>query len=95
MQRPTKRNQASLYGLILNTPNLVESESRWLRCGHDLAAVAFDGDQGWFNGFVADGLNRISRGATKVSDNQPPKDTASAFEALQSSISRTPLTAVD
>ena len=42
-------------------------ESAWIRHGPDLIAVAQDQEHGWFNGFLEDTLNKISRKATVVS----------------------------
>ncbi|KAL8769160.1 MAG: hypothetical protein Q9209_004794 [Squamulea sp. 1 TL-2023] len=66
MRRPTIRNQTSLYNFIFNTGSLVESESRWIREGVDLAAVAREEEHGWFNGFLEDTLKKISRKATQT-----------------------------
>ncbi|KAL8919010.1 MAG: hypothetical protein Q9172_005165 [Xanthocarpia lactea] len=65
IRRPTIRNQASLYNFVQNTQSLIEPEYRWIREGMDLAAVAREEEHGWFNGFLEDNLNRISRKATQ------------------------------
>ncbi|KAL8859136.1 MAG: hypothetical protein Q9178_004399 [Gyalolechia marmorata] len=65
IRRPTIRNQASLYNFVQNTESLIEPEYRWIRQGMDLAAVAREEEHGWFNGFLEDNLNRISRKATQ------------------------------
>ncbi|KAL8785187.1 MAG: hypothetical protein Q9213_003534 [Squamulea squamosa] len=66
IRRPTVRNQTSLYNFIYHTRSLVESEAKWIREGADLAAVAREEEHGWFNGFLEDTLNKISRRATQA-----------------------------
>lgn len=66
IQRPTKRNQNSLYNLIHSSESLAQSESEWVYYLDDLAALANDSKRGWFNGFVEDTMKRISRTATNV-----------------------------
>lgn len=66
IKRPTERNQNSLYNLMQHTAGVATMESEWIQHGPDLAAVAQDQEYGWFNGFLEDNLNRISRKLTKV-----------------------------
>ncbi|KAL9001004.1 MAG: hypothetical protein Q9169_000488 [Polycauliona sp. 2 TL-2023] len=66
MRRPTVRNQTSLYNFIHHTRSLVDSESKWIREGADLAAVARQEEHGWFNGFLEDTLHKISPNATQA-----------------------------
>lgn len=67
MEKPTKRDQNSLADLIHNTRNLAGAESDWIRQGEDLVALGHDNEPGWFIGFIADILLKISRRATTVS----------------------------
>lgn len=67
MKRPTERNQNSLYNLIHHTSGVATMESDWVQYGPDLAAVARDQEYGWFNEFLEDLLNKISRKLTRVS----------------------------
>ncbi|KAL8762771.1 MAG: hypothetical protein Q9184_001311 [Pyrenodesmia sp. 2 TL-2023] len=64
IKRPTVRNQNSLYNLIWNNRCLVNEETDWIYRGEDLAALASYSEHGWFNGFVEDTMNMISRSAT-------------------------------
>ncbi|KAL8685523.1 MAG: hypothetical protein Q9218_007709 [Villophora microphyllina] len=64
IRRPTIRNQKSLFNFIRNTDSLVDEEYEWIKEGVDLAALALEGEHGWFNGFLEDTLNRISKKAT-------------------------------
>ena len=41
--------------------NLVAMEGEWILQGDDLVALAHDGEHNWFNVFLEDVLNRISR----------------------------------
>ncbi|CAO1605503.1 hypothetical protein XANCAGTX0491_009020 [Xanthoria calcicola] len=66
IRRPTVRNQTSLYNFIHQTRGLVDSESKWIREGADLAAVAREEEHGWFNGFLEDTLHKISPRATQA-----------------------------
>ncbi|KAL8850585.1 MAG: hypothetical protein Q9221_004455 [Calogaya cf. arnoldii] len=66
LRRPTVRNQTSLYNFIHGTQSIVEIESRWIREGADLAAVAHEEEHGWFNGFLEDTLRKISPWATQA-----------------------------
>lgn len=43
------------------------SETRWVRRSEDLAALAPDAEHGWFNDFLEDMLNRISKKTLVVS----------------------------
>jgi len=66
-KRPSERAQRSLYSLIRNTESLVSDESDWIRYGPDLAALSRGAEHGWFNNFLEDSLNTISRRFTTVS----------------------------
>jgi len=67
ISRPTKRNQSSLWHVIATTDSQLSGDSDWIHLGHDLAAVAYDQEYGWFQNFFEDLLNKISRRATTVS----------------------------
>lgn len=45
----------------------MQSESMWVRRSEDLAALAPDAEHGWFNDFLEDMLDRISKKALVVS----------------------------
>ncbi|KAL8919093.1 MAG: hypothetical protein Q9208_006977 [Pyrenodesmia sp. 3 TL-2023] len=64
IKRPTVRNQNTLYNLIWNNRCVVNEETEWIYRGEDLAALASYSEHGWFNGFVEDAMNMISRSAT-------------------------------
>lgn len=66
IRRPTEKNQNSLHNLIHHTAGVAAMESEWIQEGPDLAALAHDHEYGWFNGFLEDVLNNISRKLTKV-----------------------------
>ena len=72
IKQPTRRNQNSLYNLIHNTGSLVTSEAGWILYQDDLAALANDKEDGWFNGFLEDTLKQISRAATTVGPTWRP-----------------------
>ena len=76
------RNQTSLYNFVHGTQSIVEIESRWIREGADLAAVAHEEEQGWFNGFLEDTLRKISPWATQVSNHVPLVDIVSVDSNL-------------
>ncbi|KAL9100353.1 MAG: hypothetical protein Q9163_004260 [Psora crenata] len=67
IKRPSARAQTTLFNLIKNTESLVADESEWIRYSLDLASLAQDAEHGWFNGFLEDSLNTISRRLTQVS----------------------------
>lgn len=67
IRRPTKRNQTNLFNAISNTGSVSTQELKWVQQGADLAAIAHDNEQGWFNGFLEDCMNKISRTMTVVS----------------------------
>lgn len=67
LKRPTERAQRSLFNLIKGTNSLEPRETDWLRCGPDLAALTTGPEHGWFNNFVEDVLNNMSRRLTTVS----------------------------
>ncbi|KAI4128513.1 MAG: hypothetical protein LQ338_002683 [Usnochroma carphineum] len=64
MRRPTFRNQNSLFNMIWSNKCQVHEEMEWILRREDLAALARDSEHGWFNGFVEDTLNAISRTMT-------------------------------
>lgn len=66
MRRPTFRNQNSLFNMIWSNKCQVHEEMEWILRREDLAALARDSEHGWFNGFVEDTLNAISRTMTAV-----------------------------
>ncbi|KAL9629719.1 MAG: hypothetical protein Q9164_006752 [Protoblastenia rupestris] len=65
-KRPSVRAQTTLFNLMRNTESLVANESEWIRFSPDLAALANDAEYGWFNGFLEDSLNTVSRRLTQV-----------------------------
>lgn len=67
IRRPTFRNQNSLFNMIWDNKLQVHEEMDWIYRREDLAALARDSEHGWFNGFVEDTLNTISRTMTAVS----------------------------
>lgn len=70
IRRPTIRNQTSVFNFVRNTDSLVYEEYEWIKQGIDLAALAHDGEHGWFNGFIEDLLNKFSRKSTLVKCNE-------------------------
>ena len=61
------RNQASVYQRVCK--NLVQTEATWIRHSEDLAALAPDAEHGWFNDFLEDLLNKVSKKALMVSSH--------------------------
>ena len=59
------RNQNSLYQMACR--NLVAMEGEWICHGDDLAALAHDVEHNWFNVFLEDVPNKISRRTLLVS----------------------------
>ncbi|KAL2042162.1 hypothetical protein N7G274_005350 [Stereocaulon virgatum] len=61
MKQPSKRSQNSLYQMSIQ--NIVEKETAWVCQREDLIALAQGAEHGWFNAFLEDFLNIISRKA--------------------------------
>ena len=66
MSRPTKRAQTTLFNLIHSTESMVADEADFVRHSTDLASLIPGVEHGWFNAFLEDLLNLISRRAAKV-----------------------------
>ena len=66
MRRPSPRAQSTLFNLIHNTESLVADETEFIHYSPDLAALIPGDEHGWFNSFLEDTLNLISRRLTKV-----------------------------
>ena len=64
MKSPSKRNQNRLYQMAYQ--NFVAMEE-WICHGDDLATLAHDVEYNWFNVFLEDMLNKISRRTLLVS----------------------------
>ena len=72
-KRPSERDQGSVYQeMAAGASDIESSETHWITRSDDLAALAKDADHGWFNIFVEDALNCLSRGTLLVST--PLKD---------------------
>ena len=65
MKSPSKRNQNRLHQMA--SQNLVAMEGKWICHGDDLAALAHDVEHNWFDVFLEDMLNKISRRTLLVS----------------------------
>ncbi|KAI4146277.1 MAG: hypothetical protein L6R39_003517 [Caloplaca ligustica] len=83
---PTVRNQNTLYRLIRKNECLVNEETEWIYRGEDLAALAHGPEYGWFNGFLEDTMNAISRSMTTFlfRDRHLKKKTGNVDVALLS-----------
>ena len=65
--------------------NLVAMEGEWILQGDDLVALAHDGEHNWFNVFLEDVLNRISRKMLLVRMKAPkPPAPKSSMNPLRS-----------
>lgn len=51
----------------MGASNIVSVEAQWIRRSDDLAALAPDADHGWFNVYLEDILNKLSRKTLLVS----------------------------
>ncbi len=63
------RAQASVYQRVCK--NLIASETTWVGRSEDQAALAPDAVHRWFNDFLEDTLNKISKKALIVSSDCP------------------------
>ncbi|KAI4227341.1 MAG: hypothetical protein L6R36_002484 [Xanthoria steineri] len=66
IKRPTLRNQTSFYNFMTQTRSIVSSESKWIREGVDLAALAHEDEPGWFAAFLIDLSHKTSTRATQA-----------------------------
>ena len=71
MRRPTRREQTTLFNLIHSTESLVADEADFIRHSPDLASLVPGVEYGWFNSFLEDLLNLISRRSAKVCHFHP------------------------
>ena len=98
IKRPTERAQNNLYNLASNTQSLVDDELTWIRRGPDLAAVGCGPEYGWFNTFLEDALNNVSKVVTLVSDpvfylpdlHFVERNSSSVLTTMSSTYSRPP-----
>ncbi len=68
IRRPSKRNQGSVYQeMAIDASNIVSAEAQWIGQSDDLAALAPDADYGWFNVYLKNILNTLSRKTLLVS----------------------------
>ena len=59
------------------------SEEHWIRRSDDLASIARDGENGWLNAVVEDGIGLVSRSLLLVSGYfLPPERPYSGYEFL-------------
>lgn len=63
MQKPTERNQNSLYNMLVNTGSQTQGESKWVQYRDDLIALAHDNERSRLNVFVEDAICAVSRTA--------------------------------
>ena len=64
MERPTKRNQNSLFNLINNTGSQTLSESDWTHITDDLVALVPNQERGPIEAFIEEAFKLISRRLT-------------------------------
>ena len=62
LQRPSERNQGSVYQeMTVDASAIDRVEAQWVTRSDDLAALAKDADQNWFNVALEYALNWLSR----------------------------------
>ncbi|KAL9129784.1 MAG: hypothetical protein Q9217_001860 [Psora testacea] len=83
LKRPTERAQRSLFSLIKSTQSLVKDESDWIRHSLDLAALSVGTEHGWFNEFLEDSMNNISRRMTRWFFTTSEQRTQAGKEVIQ------------
>lgn len=67
---------------MTQTRSIVSSESKWIREGVDLAALAHEDEPGWFAAFLIDLSHKTSTRATQVSKANPIYSSMAESEPL-------------